>query len=320
MMGRVNYSLVFGALALLILGFVLDRYYLGVATEMLIAVLFAISYNIVLGYGGMISFGHSLFFGVGAYTSAILLRDTGLPYVATIFVAIAFNALLGAVLGVLTWRTKTHYFAMVTLAMSQLGFAIVYQWYSFTNGDNGIFGYRMDSFLSSVQNFYWFSVIVVVLALFILYRILESPYGLALRAVRDSEHRSRFLGLKPEVIRLVALTISGAGTGLAGSLYAGFSNMVYPDLLHWSWAARPLIMTILGGLNTFLGPGLGAIILTGMEVWFGQGFKQWMLLIGLVVTIIGLTAPEGIAGYVTALRRRLQGVRGDTGARRAESQ
>jgi branched-chain amino acid transport system permease protein len=287
-------------------GFGMGTYYLKVAIEVLIAILFALSYNVALGFGGMVSFGHALFFGMGAYTVAIVLRDTGLGFLVAVPVATALAGLAGILLGLITLRTREVYFSMLTLGLSQLGFVLVYEWYGFTGGDNGIFGFATDALRDDPRHYFWFTIVMVALAMFVLQRIVESPFGLALRATREHAHRSRFLGLRPDVTRTVALGVSAAGSGLAGALYTGLAGMVYPNLLHWSWSAKPLIMALIGGMHSFAGPAVGAIVLKFLEVFLGRYVERWMLVVGAILLVVSLVAPSGLIG-LTMPRRLIPG-------------
>lgn len=282
--------------ACLLASFVFGTYYLKVTIEVLIAVLFALAYNVALGFGGLVSFGHALFFGVGAYAVAILLRDTHVPFLLTVLAGTVLSGLIGLLLGVVTMRTKEVYFSMLTLGLSQLGFVVAYEWYDFTGGDNGIFGFEGGWLVADPRRYLWFTILVVAAAVFLLQRVVESPFGLALRASRDHGHRCRFLGLSPELTRTVALGISAAGTGLAGALYAGFAVMVYPGLLHWSWSAKPLIMALIGGMYTFWGPAAGAVVLKFLEVFLGRYVERWMLVVGAILLAVSLLAPAGLLG------------------------
>ncbi len=277
-------------------GLGLGTYYLKVAIEVLVAILFALSYNVALGFGGMVSFGHALFFGLGAYTVAILLRDTSLGFLVAVPLATALAGLVGLVLGLVTLRTREVYFSMLTLGLSQLGFVVAYEWYAFTGGDNGIFGFATDALRDDPRRYFWFTLGVVAIAMFVLKRIVDSPFGLALRASREHADRCRFLGLRPEITRTIALGISAAGSGLAGALNTGFAGMAYPNLLHWSWSAKPLIMSLIGGMHTFAGPAIGAIVLKFLEVFLGRYVEHWMLVVGAILLVVSLLAPSGLVG------------------------
>ena len=279
-------------------GFFLDSYYLHVGTEIITAVIFAMSYNIALGYGGMVSFGHSFFYGLGAYSVAIILRDTSLGFPAAMLVGMVLSGFFGAAVAFVTRRSREVYFAILTMGFSQVAFFIVFTWYEFTGGDNGIFGFDVGKLLSDPRNFYWVTVVLAVAWFWVLLGVVHSPFGLTLRAIRDHEDRSKFIGLYPDKHKIIALTISAIGSSMAGSLYAGMSNLVHPNLLHWMTAAQPVFMTLVGGVNSFWGPAVGAVVYKMAEVFLGQITERWTLFIGVVLLLIALIAPNGLVGLI----------------------
>jgi branched-chain amino acid transport system permease protein len=282
-------------------GFLLDSYYLNVGTEVMTAVIFAMSYNIALGFGGMVSFGHSLFYGLGAYAVAILLRDTSLGFVGAMLVGMVIAGVLGALIAFVTRRSREVYFAILTMGFSQVAFFIAFTWYQFTEGDNGIFGFDVGELLSDPRNFFWFTLVLTVLWCALQIKFLHSPFGLTLRAVRDHEDRSKFIGLYPDRHKIIALAVSAMGSALAGALYAGMSKLAHPNLLHWVMAAQPVLMTLVGGLTSFWGPALGAVVYKLAEVFLGQITERWTIVIGAVLLTIALVAPDGLVGLI---RRR----------------
>jgi branched-chain amino acid transport system permease protein len=292
--------LVGGALS----GFFLDSYYLNVGTEIIAAVIFAMSYNIALGYGGLVSFGHSFFYGLGAYSVAIILRDTSLGFPIAMLVGMALSAFFGAAIAFVTRRSREVYFAILTMGFSQVAFFIIFTWYEFTEGDNGIFGFNVGKVLSDPRNFYWLTIILAVAWFWILLRVVHSPFGLTLKAIRDHEDRSKFIGIYPDRHKIIALMVSAIGSAMAGSLYAGMSKLVHPNLLHWMTAAQPVFMTLVGGLNSFWGPAVGAVVYKIAEVFLGQITERWTLFIGVVLLTIALIAPNGLVGLIRMAVKR----------------
>lgn len=286
-----------GLAGFLILGRFLGDYHLRVVTEMAILALFAQSLNIILGFGGLVSFGHAAFYGFSGYATAILLRDTGLSLIPIIGIATLLTGIWGLIVGAICLRAAQLYFAILTLAISQLLFVIVYQWYSFTSGDNGIHGLKVDAWLSSTGNYYIFTVVVVFAALALIRIILNSPFGYALRSVRDNPQRADFLGANVKAIKLVAFTISAGFAGLAGGLYVGFDHMAYPMLVHWSKSAEPLLMIILGGLNSFWGAPVGAVLFVILELILVKVTTHWLFILGLTIMILVLFFPKGVWGF-----------------------
>ena len=293
------FVLLLGGLA----GLFLDSYYLNVGTEVITAVIFAMSYNIALGYGGLVSFGHSFFFGLGAYSVAILLRDTSVPFPLAMLVGMVLSGFLGACIAFVTRRSREVYFAILTMGFSQVAFFITFTWYDFTGGDNGIFGFDVGKMLSVSRNFYWFTLVLAVAWFAVLVKLVHSPFGLTLRAMRDHEDRSKFIGVYPDQHKMIALLISAMGSAMAGALYAGMSKLVHPNLLHWVTSAQPVLMTLLGGINSFWGPALGAVVFKTAEVFLGQITERWTLVIGAILLGIVLIAPNGLAGLLGNTRR-----------------
>jgi branched-chain amino acid transport system permease protein len=291
-------------------GFLFESYYLNVGTEIITAVIFAMSYNIALGYGGLVSFGHSFFYGLGAYAVAILLRDTSVGFPVAMLVGMVLSGFFGAAIAFVTRRSREVYFAILTMGFSQVAFFIAFTWYNFTQGDNGIFGFDVGKLLSEPRNFYWFTLVMAVIWCAVLVRLVGSPFGLTLRAIRDHEERSKFIGLYPDKHKMIALMVSGVGSGMAGALYAGMSKLAHPNLLHWVMGAQPVLMTLVGGMNSFWGPAIGAVVYKTAEVFLGQVTERWTIVIGVVLLTIALVAPNGLAGVFGKRSQRVPGFKG----------
>jgi branched-chain amino acid transport system permease protein len=302
-MGRYKQDLLIfggGLIALLALGPFLGGYYLRIITEMAILALFAQSLNVILGFGGLISFGHAAFYGFGGYATAILLRDTSLGLIPILALATILTTVWGLVVGAVCLRAARLYFAILTLAISQVLFVIVFQWYSFTSGDNGIHGLKVSQWLSRPYNYYCFTLGVVAAALFVIRLILNSPFGYALRSVRDNPERVEFLGANVWTIRLAAFVIAAGFGGLAGGLYVGFDHMAFPMMVHWSKSAEPLLMIILGGVSSFWGAPVGAVLFVFMELILVKVTTQWLFILGLTIMVLVLFFPKGVWGFIEA--------------------
>ena len=284
--------------ALFLLGQILSNFYLRIIMEMAILGLFAQSLNLILGYGGMISFGHSAFYGFGAYTVAILLRNTGMPLVPAILTGTILTGVFGFVVGAICLRAAKLYFAILTLAISQLLFVIVYQWYGFTGGDNGIHGLTVSAWMTDSQHYYYFVLIVVSLCFLAIQVILNSPFGYTLRAIRDNAERAVFLGTDVWRQRLIAFVFAAMFAGVAGGLYVGYDHMAYPLLVHWSKSAEPLLMVMLGGIKCFWGPLVGAVFFVILEMILGRVTTYWLFILGLTILLLVMFFPKGIWGYV----------------------
>lgn len=273
----------------------------------LIAVLFAVSLNLIMGFGGMVSFGHAAYYALAAYTSALLFKFE-LATLPLALVAGPVVALLGAVVfGFLCVRAGGAYFLMLTLAFAQLVHAIVHQWYTLTGGDDGIFGLLPEGALGTPLMYYYFSLIVVVVCISIIYALLHSPFGYTLQAIRDNPTRARALGIHVKRYQLLAFVIAGFFAGVAGSLFAFFNGEVSPEIAYWTQSAEPLMSVIIGGPKTFWGPIVGAAIykLLGREM--ARLTQHSLLYQGLLALAVGLFFPRGIVGSLLGFRWRKKG-------------
>ncbi len=308
--GRGGVLLVGALVALLLIALWLlpawvPYFYVFVATRILLMGLFAASFNLIFGYGGMLSFGHAAFFGAGAYTSALALLHFGWPLLAVVAAAMLVSALLAWVIGAFCVRLDEVYFAMLTLAFGMMVYAIVHQWRSVTNGSDGIAGFPLGSFglgldlqLADPAVYYRVVLVVVVIAALLLYRIVRSPFGLLLAAVRQNGERVSFCGVDVRRHRLIAFVIAGAFAGLAGALFAPFNRVANPDMVHWTQSALPVLMTILGGAGHFLGPFFGAAIFVLLETWITTYTEHWMLFLGTVLAVLVIFFRRGIFGTI----------------------
>ena len=285
-------------------------FYIFVGTEILIMGLFAASFNLIFGYTGMLSFGHAAFFGMGAYTTALLLLHFQVPLVWALLASMVTSALLAAVIGFFSVRLGEVYFAMLTLAFGMMVYAVAHQWRSFTNGSDGItgfllrdFGLGLDLQLADPAVYYRVVLVIVVIAAAVLYLITRSSFGLILRAISENPERVAFCGVDVRRHRLAAFVIAGAFAGLAGALFAPFNRVANPDLLHWSQSAEPVLMTILGGAGYFLGPFFGAAVFVLLETWITSFTDRWMLVLGIVLALLVMFFRRGVLG--TLLDRML---------------
>jgi len=280
-------------------------FYVFVATRILLMGLFAASFNLIFGYGGMLSFGHAAFFGAGAYTSALVLLHFGWPLAAVVVVAMVVSALLAWVIGAFCVRLDEVYFAMLTLAFGMMVYAIVHQWRSLTNGSDGIAGFPLGTLgfglelqLADPAVYYRVVLVVVAVAAGLLYRIVRSPFGLLLTAIRQNAERVAFCGVDVRRHRLIAFVVAGLFAGLAGALFAPFNRVANPDMVHWTQSAQPVLMTILGGSGYFLGPFFGAAIFVLLETWITSYTEHWMLFLGVVLAVLVIFFRRGIFGSI----------------------
>lgn len=282
---------------LLVLPVFLPRFYLYVLSLILTNALLAMSLNLVLGYGGMLQLHQCTFYGVGAYTVALALTKTSLPA----WIGFAGGPILAATLGLIFgWfcvRLKGIYFGMLTIALGQLVWAVVFRWYDFTGGGDGIHGIPIPLVISSVSSSYYFALLVVTVCVIVLYSIVKSPFGSILQAIRDNPERAEAVGINIKGHKLAAFVIASFFAGVAGVLFATIENSVFPDLLFWRMSAEVLIMCILGGMFTFTGPVLGAASIVSLRVFVGTYTEYWTLAIGVVLGLLVVFLPGGVMGY-----------------------
>lgn len=301
-------SILLGALLVIIalliaLPWFAPYFYIFIFTEILILGLFAVSFNLVFGFTGMLSFGHAAYFGMGAYTTAMLLLHLDWPLLYTLFAAMALSGLLALVIGFFCVRLSEVYFAMLTLAFGMMVFTIAHSWRDVTNGSDGIAGFRVSEFglgldltLGNPTVYYHVTLVVVAIASLVLYLISRSSFGLILRAIRQNPERVAFCGLNIRSYRLASFTIAGTFAGLAGALIAPFLRVASPELMHWSMSAEPVLMSILGGTGYFLGPFAGAAIFVLLETWITSFTEAWMLFLGIVLALMVMFFRKGVLG------------------------
>jgi branched-chain amino acid transport system permease protein len=280
--------------ALFLLPFILVRlgrtgeYWIWVTTEMVIMALFAMSLNLILGFGGMVSFGHAAFFGVGAYTVALLMKKAGAPLYAALIAAPVVAALVAAVVGWFCVRLIGLYFAILTLAFSQLLYMVVFQWYTFTGGDDGIHGIPRPEFLGPIS--YYLICLALFLVCFLLMRmIVNSSFGLSIRTIRENMERAKFIGINVRRYQWLNFIIAGAFAGLAGGLLAELNRFAQTEFLHWSKSAEPILASLVGGMYSLVGPALGSALLIFLKIVLQQSHRSmvemWAIVLGLILLV-----------------------------------
>jgi branched-chain amino acid transport system permease protein len=280
------------------------------AVNILIHGLYALGFNLLFGYLGLLSFGHAALFGAGAYLCGIAIVHFGLPWYAAIFMGTVSGLVTAAIIGLLATRTRGIYFAMVTLALSQCVYYLFYQAVDWTGGENGlrginvrelnIFGFTFD-FIDPLTRYYVVAAFVI-LALMFLSRILASPFGAVMEAVRENEARARASGYNVTHVRLITFILSGAFCGLAGALYALHIAIVPIEILHYETSGLAVMMCLLGGMGTFFGPFVGAAVFLLLENFVSLWTVHWQLIVGAVFVVCVLFFPRGIWGTLTARR------------------
>lgn len=297
-------------LAVLALFFVLPLLlpvgWLSLVNEMLILALAASGLNLMLGYAGMVSFGPAGLYAVGAYATALILIDTKLPF-GLAFIAGPIIAALAAVpIGWFCVRLTHVYFALLTLAFAQIIHTIIFEWYDFTRGDNGIVDIPLPEMLRSIPHYYYFSLIVVSLSLGILWMIIKSPFGKTLQAMRENAQRAESIGIPVRLYQLSTFVLSGFFLGIAGSLFCGFNKNVFPNYAHWIKSTEMLVVCLLGGIYNFYGPIVGSVVYLFLDKVITGYTQFWPLVLGLIIIILLLFLRGGIAGFIAermALRR-----------------
>ena len=278
--------------------------YLG--TEVLIWSIFALGFNIVLGYTGLPSFGHGAFFGVGAFAMAILqlrvMQGMWIPMAISAFA----GALFGALVGLFVAKKRGIYFALLTIAFSQMFWFITWQWDTVTGGEDGLAGVNRTAIqlpglpgidLNDVTVFYYFVFVVFVICTLLLWTIVHSPFGRTLQAIRFNETRAKCIGYNTPLYKWLAFTVSCAFAGLAGALYTLLRNAAFADVMHWTQSGNAVMMVLLGGgMSNFFGPILGAAVFIVLRDLFSAFTEHWMLIYGLLFMFVIVFVPEGILG------------------------
>lgn len=247
--------------------FLLSEFWTFIATEVFVFALYATSFNLLLGYGGMLSFGHAAYFGVGGYTVALLLTRADWPLWLGFVCAPIAAACFAGIIGYFCVRRSGIYFAMLTFAFQMVLYSIALKFTGLTGGDDGVTGVRPAGILSDPVVYYYFTVSVVAVAIFAIYRLVESPFGYALRALRTNPLRVQYVGVNVRAHQWATFVVAGAFAGLAGALFAVSTGSVFPGWLNWTESATPVVMAVLGGMHSFAGPMLGALVYVVLETF-----------------------------------------------------
>jgi branched-chain amino acid transport system permease protein len=281
-------------------GFALDTFSVQVLTEALIMSLFAMSFALLYGHTGLLSFGQGAYFAFGAYGFALALTKLHLPFFLCILIGIFVAGVWAWIMGYLCVRLSGIYFAIMTVVVSQCTFYILFQWYSVTGGDNGIQGLLPPEFLVNARHYYLFILLVVALASAVFYIIVNSPFGLSLKCIRENIVRSTFVGIKTRNHMHKAFVLSGLLAGLAGILFCIHIRSVVPQIANWQSSGNAVFMGILGGASSTLGPFLGALIWVLLDAFVSGYTERWPLVIGLILFAITFFAPGGLMGMISS--------------------
>jgi len=274
--------------------------------------LFATSLNLLVGYGGMVSFGHGLFFGLGAYSFGIIMQRTGMPIPLAMLAGLAISALVALAVGAICVRLKEIYFAFVTLAFQMLVHSMIIAWVPLTGGDQGLRGGIprppfLGLNLADQKQLYWFSAAVLVLGLLAMRHIVSSPFGYSLRLVRDNAARAGFLGIDVYRTRLTAFVLAGVFASLGGMIMSLFVSGAYPEFAFWTMSGEAVFIVMLGGTTSFLGPLVGTGLLLVLNDIVTRIAEHHGLVLGVVILAFALGLRKGLLDFVMdrlAVRRR----------------
>jgi branched-chain amino acid transport system permease protein len=296
---------------LLLLPSLAGDFYVNLASQILIAAIFALSLNLLVGYGGMTSLGHASFLGVAAYISALATSRYGWGHGPAAIISIAGTTVMAGLFGVIALRATGLGFLMMTLALSQVLWGLAYRMSNVTNGDNGIAGLtRPTPFgisLESPAAFYWFALAVAALAYLMMAIFVSSSFGSSLKGVRDQPRRMAALGFNPWMIRWITFVYAGFWGGISGLLYVYYNKYIHPTSLSTTSSAEALLGVIAGGSGTLAGPAVGAALVLLLKNYASAYVERWNMLLGLVFLFIVLVMPTGIVPGVNKLLARLRG-------------
>jgi branched-chain amino acid transport system permease protein len=303
-----------------------SRYETFLATQIAIDALFAVSLNLLLGTVGLVSFGHVAYFGIGAYVCGILMKTYAVPFTLALPAAALGSATFALVFGFFCVRLTKIYFAMLTLAFSQIVWAICFKWNDVTGGDQGLpdVPYPYLDWITAIpgfddlriaDQFYLLTLVVVAVSLLVMRRIIASPFGRMLTTIRENPERAASIGLDVRTYELAAFVAAGGFAGIAGALFGIFNRGVFADYVYWPKSAEVMIMTILGGIEHFWGPVVGAATLVLLNQQITSYTEYWPLVLGLILLVLLFVFPGGIVGGLAAGAAWL----GRRGGRRADA-
>ncbi|WP_298258287.1 branched-chain amino acid ABC transporter permease [Bradyrhizobium sp.] len=299
----------FAAVALL-LPFFAGDFYVNLASQIYIAAIFALSLNLLVGFGGMTSLGHASYLGVAAYVSALMTTRYGLHHGAAALISILGTVAMAAFFGLIALRATGLGFLMITLALSQVLWGLAYRMSNITNGDNGITGItRPEPFgisLESPAAFYWFALITAVIAFVMMTVFVSSSFGSSLKGVRDQPRRMAALGFNPWMVRWITFVYAGFWGAISGLLYVYYNKYIHPTSLSTTSSAEALLGVIAGGSGTLAGPAVGAALVLLLKNYVSAYVERWNMLLGLVFLFIVLVMPEGIVPGLQKLAARLR--------------
>ena len=290
-------------LVLVALPILADRFTVVLATDIIIFALFAASLGLIMGMGGMASFGHAAYFGAGAYAAAVASK-AGAPFIVALPAGVAFAGGLAVLFGWFCVRLTGVSLAMLTLAFAQITWAIAFQWDSVTGGSNGLVGIWPPGLLSDKTAYYFATLALVGTAILLIWRSAHAPIGYLLRAGRDSRIRAEAVGVDVRIIQWRAIILAGAAAGLAGALYVFSKGSLSPDSLAIPRSVDALAMVLIGGVQTLVGPVVGAAVFMLLQDWIVRATPYWHAVLGITLILITIIFPQGIVGTLRQWRQR----------------
>jgi branched-chain amino acid transport system permease protein len=297
-MAKRGWWLILLLIASLIAPLFVTEFYLTVLCEALVMSLLALSFNLLFGYMGQLSFGQAAFYGLGGYTVAMLVTKVHFNFWLSILAGVLVAGMIGLIVGYFCVRLRGIYFAVLTLAFGQLIFFIVFKWHNFTGGDDGIQGIFPPEFLKSPIAYYYFILIIFLISALVLWKILHSPFGQTIISMRENSERTEFLGINIARYQLITFVIAAAIAGLAGAIWVPFYRSVAPSYLTWVKSGEPIMAAILGGPSLFYGPILGMFIMTFFHSWVLGFTIYWPVVMGTLILVIIFFLPGGILGFI----------------------
>lgn len=296
------------AVVLLFLPFLIAPYQVTLLEYGLIFAIAALGFNLLLGYTGLLSFGHSAYFGMGAYAVAFIVKYLNITSMEVFLLGGALaSAAIAALFGFLCVRYTRIFFGILTLALSQVLWSLAFKFYWVTGGTDGLrvptpslLGVSIpqgeEKMIFLAHRYYYYVLIIFFLSAAVMWLIVHSPFGKALQAIRDNETRAEFVGVQVWHYRWIAFLVSGIYTGLAGTLWVPLNGLTTPDILHWTFSGKIVFFTVLGGFQTFTGPIIGGVVYNYLETYAVGHTVYWQMVLGVVLVLLVLVLPAGIAG------------------------
>lgn len=304
--------------ALLLFPEVFGTYQTMLLTYGLVMALAALGFNILLGYTGLLSFGHSAYFGMGAYSAAFMVKYLGVSSMEIYIVGgMLITGIVSAVFGYICVRHTRIFFAILTLALAMVLWSLALKLFWVTGGTDGIrvpwpsllgglLTFQGGGFHRFIHHYYYYVLVVFLIGVVVMWVIVHSPFGKALQAIRDNETRARFLGVRVRQYRWIAFLVSGLFTGLAGILWVPLNGLVTPDIVVWLFSGEIVFMTVLGGFRNFTGPIVGAVVFNYLKTYSIAFTEYWQMALGVVLIILVLALPTGIVGALARVTEKLK--------------